>query len=73
MRELKIIPKGWPCSLGECPTGLFVYERTLCVKSVHDGPILATGDVAWCGTSDKSSTMALIVQPCEAVWEEPEE
>jgi hypothetical protein len=70
VKELKIIPMGWPCTLGECPTGLFVYGKTLCVKSVHDGPILATGDVAWCGASAEDARNQLIVQPCEAIWEE---
>ena len=68
-RELKIIPKGWPCLLGECPAGLFVYSENgydgiLCVKTAH-GPILANGNEAWCRTSEKN---ALMVQPCEAVW-----
>jgi hypothetical protein len=64
-RELKIIPKGWPCPLGECPAGLFVYDGILCVKTAAHGSILANGNEAWYGAT---SIRHLMVQPCEAVW-----
>jgi hypothetical protein len=39
MRRLIIEPEGWPCTLDECPPGLFMYEGTLAIKSAHPGMV----------------------------------
>lgn len=37
MKRLIIEPTGWPCSLRECPPGLFVHNDIIGFKSVHPG------------------------------------
>lgn len=71
MTEKRIIPKGWPCSLDECPPGVFAKDGSLGFKTeyrdTHIGPeayCLESGECWWGGTSDVAARKLQIVQPC---------
>ena len=75
-KDLKLKPDGWPCSLGACRPGLFVYKMDeVCMKTSYKdstGNIevyLSDGSVFWGGTSNHESRSALIVQPVKYIWE----
>ena len=75
VRQLVIKPDGWPCTLAECPPGLFIFDaadyQTLGFKSEYgvDNPyIIDGGEVFWGGVNTKEARGKLPVQPCQAVW-----
>ena len=69
MRSLVIEPKGWPCALAECPSGLFLFEDYLGFKSEYKDPyVVGSGEAFWGGTSKEEERDALTVQPCRHVW-----
>ncbi len=35
MKRILIVPDGWPCTLEECPPGLFMYEGYLNFKTEY--------------------------------------
>jgi len=56
MKRLVLEPYGWPCSLGDCPPGPFLYENTVCFKTEYGamelvGPANVAGtEIRWtCG------------------------
>jgi hypothetical protein len=81
MKRLAIVPNGWPCTLLECPPGIFLYHDTVGFKSEYGcGPnaetievfVCESGEAFWGGTHTNEARHALIVQPCETKWEEYE-
>ena len=75
MKQLRIVPDGWPCTLGECGPGLFTYKNNLGFKSEYgqDGVyVVVSGEIFWGGTNTKENRLALPVQPCKAEWWEAE-
>jgi hypothetical protein len=75
MKKLLLEPKGWTCSLEECPPGLFVSEdRIVGFKSLYspdkDGYLDVyeeSGDIYPGRDVDKRKMM---VQPVKSVWVE---
>jgi hypothetical protein len=78
--QLIIKPFDWPCTLAECPSGLFVYDgdlgSELAIKTEYK---TAEGRIeAYCTssgeffagncTNTEAEREALVVQPCYAVW-----
>jgi len=37
MKRLVLEPFGWPCTLGECPPGHFLWEDSVCFKTEYGG------------------------------------
>jgi hypothetical protein len=73
MKQLRIEPAGWPCTLAECPPGLFVCGETVGIKTeyIEEGPYLVEGgSVFWGGTQSAEVRRDLIVQPCRVRWSE---
>lgn len=70
MQTLQILPTGWPCTLAECPPGLFVFNSSVGFKSEYgiDDPYCESGEIFWGGVSTKEERSKLIVQPCVATW-----
>lgn len=72
MKRLVILPDGWPCTLAECPPGLFLFqERTLGLKTDYsdDQPyVVDSGEVFWGGVGTPEDREELIVQPCAWGW-----
>jgi len=33
MKRLVVVPSGWECTLAECPSGLFIHDGILCLKT----------------------------------------
>ncbi len=70
MKRLIIKPNGWPCTLLECPPGLFIYEDRIGLKSEYR---TENGSIkAYCGSSGEyfCGKEDIIVQPVIAEWEE---
>lgn len=69
MKKLIAKPNGWPCTLEECPPGLFVYEDEICFKSEYINEI---GKIeAFCESGEYFCKEANItVQPVIVEWEE---
>lgn len=77
MKILKLVPDGWPCTLGECPPGPFIYNGNLGFKTeyTNNGDIevfCETGEYFWAGTNVAEERNKIIVQPVIAKWEEVE-
>lgn len=75
MKTLTIKPDGWPCKLGECPPGHFVFEDSLCFKTEY-GELEVyneAGEAFWGGQSTKLAVSNLIVQPVVAEWVDEEQ
>lgn len=75
-KKLVIEPKGWRCTIAECPPGLFMHEGDLVVKSAYystdgycDVYFAEDGDAFWGGVSTKRDRDALMVQPCVLEWQ----
>lgn len=74
-RELIVKPDGWPCSLGECPPGFFVFNDSLCFKTGYGDleVYCESGEAFWGGAKTKEDIATLIVQPVTSEWIESEE
>lgn len=60
---MRIVPKGWPCQLGEV-RGLFLFGDTLGVATAYgDAYIVENGDAFWGGAKGKRDRAELMVQP----------
>lgn len=82
MKRLVLNPVGWPCTLAECPPGLFLSffgneQGDVCLKTDYPKPgtrlsdaYCDNGDAFWGGAQTKADREALRVQPIEATWEE---
>lgn len=78
MRSLRVIPKGWPVKLGECPPGLFSFTGDIGFKSEYftDDPekievfCAESGECFWGGVTSKQARMELMVQPVVLEWHE---
>lgn len=71
-KQFVVVPEGWPCSVEDCPPGLFVCDDRLCLKTNHltNGPYCCgTGEIFWGGTGNEEDRQTLQVQPVVAVWE----
>ena len=74
MKTLEVYPNEWPCTLAECPPGLFTYGEELCFKSEYrtdahaDAYICESGEAFWAGAADFTARDNLIVQPCNHMW-----
>lgn len=65
MRKVELIPMGFPCTLAECPNGLFYFNDELCFKADYVGDVFIVdgGSAFWGGVSDKVERSKLVVQP----------
>jgi hypothetical protein len=76
MKHLVLEPSGWPCTLQECPPGLFVFYEHVGLKTEY-GDVEAycgdSGEYFWAGTHTKAERNAVIVQPVSWRWDESEE
>jgi len=77
MKVLTLVPAGWPCTLAECPPGLFVFNDKVGLKSEYrseSGDMETfcgdSGEYFWGGVHDPSEKAKLILQPVEVKWEE---
>lgn len=71
MKRLVVVPDGWPCKLSECPSGLFMFEGALVVKSKYgpqENALLALDGGIFTGQTEKEKRGDLIVQPCRYEW-----
>jgi len=67
MRDLLLVPDGWPCKLKDCQPGFFVYEDQLCFKTEYgDGDIFCSSGEYF----SKDGRQDLIVQPVSYEWRE---
>lgn len=79
MKKLVLNPNGWPCTLDECPTGLFVFNHSVCMKTeykTNNSELEAfneAGEFFWGGTESCVAREKLIVQPVIAEWIEEDE
>lgn len=88
MKQLILVPEGWPCTLRECPPGNFVLNDQLCFKTEY-GAFKSVGDtkvpgdqIKWTVTHDVDAYNSAgehmgvkedeMVQPVIATWEESE-
>lgn len=75
MKKLVLNQNGEPCMLKKCPTGLFIFNNSVCMKSEYytdKGEIEAyneVGEFFWGGTESYVERDKLIVQPVTAGWE----
>ena len=70
-----MMPDGWPCTLGECRPGNFIFEDHLCFKDEYGSSgnsYNEAGEIFWGGTTDETERRKLVVQPVDPVWEEYE-
>ena len=51
--------------LHDCPIGLFMYEKTLCLKTEYTGDyfIISSGEYFWGGSKDAEQREKLYVTP----------
>lgn len=74
MKQLILVPDGWPCSLDECPPGLFVWNDHIGFKTSYKADddamevYSASGDAFWYGGRNYSERSKIIVQPVSAEW-----
>ncbi len=67
MKIAKLIPNGWPCTYGECPSGAFIHNQIhLGFKSEYKNEGFNEAGEYFCGGDD------IIVQPVYLEWEEIE-
>lgn len=69
MKQITLVPSGWPCTLEECPPGPFIVSDRLCFKSEYGDnegkrDIYNSAGEFWCGGYD------VVVQPVETVIED---
>lgn len=72
MKQLNIVPHGFPCCLIECPPGLFLFDGTLGFRTEYgtmDSYVVESGEAFWGGASDDGARAKLLVQPCIVEWE----
>lgn len=75
MKRLSIIPRGWLCTLRECPPGHFTHGDNLCFKSEYRNTngdpeaYCESGEYFYGGAADRAAAGNIVVQPAEAVWE----
>ena len=68
-KQLLVIPEGFPCSLADCPPGLFLKADQLCFKSEYNGEAFTdSGEMFWGGISTREERDRIIVQPCVYRW-----
>jgi len=74
MRKLVIKPVEWPCTLAECPPGLFVLDSSLGLKTEYGDMEVYTGggEIFWGGAANKEDRSNLLVTPATYEWEEEE-
>lgn len=78
MKRLIVTPVDWECRLDECPSGLFVFDGIIGLKSEYhtDGKmdvyVAASGEYFWGGVDTHEAKNALMVIPCTYEWEEYE-
>lgn len=76
MKKLIVTPSDWPCTLADCPPGLFTYAESLCVKTTYtenyhvEAYLAESGEAFWGGEADHAIREKLIVQPCHCEWVE---
>lgn len=84
-QKLTLVPEGWPCTLKDCPPGLFVYDGTLGLKTEYyaningeehqpEAYLAESGEVFHGDTGgDNVKRRGLPVQPVIARWETEDE
>lgn len=75
MKQVKIVPYGFKCSLSECPPGLFLHGLCLGFKTEYGQMecfVVESGEAFWGGTDNKKDLAKLNVQPCIIEEEEIE-
>lgn len=79
MKQLQVYPNEWPCTLSDCPPGLFTYGETLCFKSEYstngrtDAYIAESGESFQGGAINDVARESLIVQHCDHFWSDDSE
>lgn len=74
MKRLVLEPDGWPCTLEECPPGLFLCQKDICFKTEYrteKGNIESycdSGEFFWGGCSTPDDVGKIIVQPMKSLW-----
>lgn len=69
MKKLVVRPNDWPCKLGECRPGLFMYDACLGLKSEYgEFFVVASGEAFWGGVTTEQERAVLVVQPCHYEW-----
>ena len=78
MKRCLIVPTGWPCTLGDCPPGPFIFDSRLCFKSEYItenkcDAYCASGEY-FCGPPPQTdeSRSACMVQPVHIEWSDGE-
>ncbi len=71
MKNLIMMPDGWPCTYEECRPGHFVWADSLCLKSEYGGDGFCDSGEYFCGPNPgKEARDAIMVQPVCAEWRE---
>lgn len=75
MKKLEIVPKGWSCTVEECPPGHFVYQDQLCFKTEYRGDksisVGGNDDIeVFCCSGEHFCPRNITVQPVSYQWEE---
>ena len=73
MKNIRIRPSDFPCSLKECPAGLFLFDESLGLKSEYKDPVnnemevfvVESGEVFWGGVKTFEERDKLEVIPIE--------
>lgn len=68
MKQIKLVPYGFQCTLAECPPGLFLFNDEVCFKSeyltgISPDAYCENGEAFWGGTTLISERDKLLVQP----------
>ena len=72
--NLNLQKYGKPCTLADCPPGLFLFDGNLCFKTEYDilidpmkctphAFVLASGEMFWGGVKTHEERRNLMVQP----------
>lgn len=75
MKKLELNPDGFECSFGECPPGLFLYDKNVFFKSEYTtngrpDAYCDSGEYFCAGKPNPEDISALIVQPLLWEWVE---
>lgn len=72
MKTLILTPNGWPCSLRECPTGLFVQNGKIGFKTADHQLFNMDGVAYWSKVTKDKCERKGVVQPVKSEWKESE-
>jgi hypothetical protein len=72
MKTLELRPDGFPCTLAECPPGLFLHGENVGLKTEYGATeaFCDSGERFWGGVSRVDNLAKVIVQPLIYEWNE---